>query len=284
VLTFGNAEENLVERFLNKTQSAFAEARQFLPDREKFIEHLDEKVKKYGMHCLRDQDDLHSLSKIEFSESIFQESRISGNVPEVMSPPVEIIKQMEITTPMSPGNKPEKPPVNQNKKQITLPMSPGNKPNKPSPNLNENLTKTPMSPGNKPTPVHKENNHKAPMSPGNKPSKPEVPNQENFDFFEFGSSSKIDVQPNPQPSGTQIVMTDGTSVPAPSSNFLTGFSLKSSLSKPTRIRFARYALGVFTVLMFLFMLKLFAEMSNPTVRMSSNRIRFMSSHRHHHRV
>lgn len=106
VLTFPNSEENLIERFLNKTQNALKDAQRLLPDRESFLSRLDEKVKRYGLHCLRDPENLHSLSKIEFSESLFQESQISTKIPEVITPPTEIIEQMQ-----SPPPKPATLPV-----------------------------------------------------------------------------------------------------------------------------------------------------------------------------
>lgn len=235
VLAFPNSDENLIERFLSKAANALEEARQLLPDRERFICHLDEKVKKYGLHCLRDQNNLNSLSKIEFSESLFQESRISNDIPEILTPPTEIINQIE---PQQKEEAPEEPPLE---------------------------------------------THTAPLVPPEQVP-PVSTSPENFDFFEFD----LEKQPSPTGEGpaesNQIVITDGcsTAVPAPVS--LPQSSLKALSSKPVRIRFARYVLGVFTVLMFLFILKMFSELGSNTEEVSPNHVRFSSSHHHRHRA
>lgn len=233
VLAFPNCDENLIERFLSKTANALKEAQQLLPDRERFICHLDEKVKKYGLHCLRDQNNLNSLSKIEFSESLFQESQISNEIPEILTPPVEIINQIE-----SPQ-----------------------------------IEKTPLE---------------APLETASRPLVPieQVPNEssppENFDFFEFDAE-----KPSPEEAPTesnQIVITDACSTVVPAPVSVPQSSLKALASKPVRIRFARYVLAVFTVLMFLFILKMFSELGSTSEEASPNHVRFTSSHRHRHRA
>lgn len=235
VLAFPNADESLIERFLAKTTNALKEAQQLLPDRERFICHLDEKVKRYGLHCLRDQSNLNSLSKIEFSESLFQESQISNAVPEMLSPPTEIIDQMKTAAPSEPPLQTplERPCEARDSTKQTLPN----------------------------------------------PSQPE-----NFDFFEFDARRETPAPEEAPVAPNQIVITDGASraVPAPVS--FPRASLKALASKPVRIRFARYALGVFTVLMFLFILKMFAELGSTSEEMSPNHVRFSSSHHHRHRA
>ena len=171
------------------------------------------------------------LREWEFSESLFQESRISAKIPEVITPPTEIIEQIQ------------SPP----KKTSTAP-------------LNSALPEIPKESLAKPT---------------------DDASQENFDFFGF--ESPVPSQPEPVPGSTQILMSQ-TTAPAPRPTFFSSLKMKHSFSKPVRIRFARYVLGVFTVLMFLFMLKMFCELGTNTVQMSPNHVRFSSSHRHHHRV
>ena len=225
ILAFPNADENMIERFLSKTSNALEEAQLMLPDREKFINHLDEKVKKYGLHCLHDPSNLNSISKIEFSESIFQESRISTKISDPLSPPTEIINQMQT----------EKPVVLPQEPQITLTSNP------------------------------------APMT------------TENFDFFEF-DKPQVTPTPSPQPQSNQIIISSGMPTVVPQSSNHSPSSLKASSSKPIRIRFARYALGLFSVLMFLFLLKMFSELGSNNVVLSSNHVRFSSSHHRHHRA
>ena len=218
ILAFPNADENMIERFLSKTSNALEEAQLLLPDREKFINHLDEKVKKYGLHCLHDPSNLNSISKIEFSESIFQESRISNKIAEPLSPPTEIITQIQ-----DKGIIPEDTP-------ITLVSNP-------------------------------------PIC------------TENFDFFEFDST-----QAPTQPESNQIIISSGNGTTVPQSMNPTVTPTKASSSKPIRIRFARYALGLFSVLMFLFLLKMFSELGSNNVVLSTNHVRYSSSHHRHHRA
>jgi hypothetical protein len=112
VLAFPNADENMVERFLSKTNNALKEAQLLLPDREKFITHLDEKVKKYGLHRLHDLNNLNSLSKIEFSESIFQDSQLSEKDCENETPEVETKKEaLENAEISNPPVAPEQPEI-----------------------------------------------------------------------------------------------------------------------------------------------------------------------------
>lgn len=238
ILAFPDSDENMVERFLSKTTNALNEAQLLLPDREKFITHLDEKVKKYGLHCLRDYSDLNSISKIEFSESIFQDSHISVKMNETMSPPTEIIKQIE---------EPDTEHEPELKSEVQTSSSP---------------IETPI------TIVTKPNNN--PTS------------TENFDFFEFDSTPETN--PIQEPESTQIIISNGTSAPVPQSSIRPESNLKSSSSKPIRIRFARYALGLFSVLMFLILLKMFSELGSNTVRLTANHVRYSSSHHRHHQV
>ena len=227
VLAFPNSDENLVERFLSKTINAYQEAELLLPDREKFITHLDDKVKKYGLHCLYDSNNLNSLSKIEFSESLFQHSAISEKNSEVMSPPTEIIQQIKDPEPKN-----------------IIPQTP----------IEEKIIVT---------------------------EKP-IASPENFDFFEFDS-------PNPQPmlppqESNQIMITDAQSTAVPSSIITPQSALKGLASKPMQIRLARYLMGIFSVLMFIFILKMFSDLGSDSEQMSPNHVRFTSSHHHHHRV
>jgi hypothetical protein len=227
VLAFPNADENLVERFLSKTTNAFQEAELLLPDREKFITHLDDKVKKYGLHCLHDSNNLNSLSKIEFSESLFQDSSISEKNNEPMSPPTEIIQQMTQNDP---------------KEIIPAPI--------------EEKIIIPDQP---------------------------IASTENFDFFEFDSPNAGPVNNIPQESN-QIMITDASSTAVPSSIATPQSAFKGLASKPVQMRLARYLMGIFTILMFFFILKMFSDLGSNTEQVSPNHVRFSSSHHHHHRV
>lgn len=256
LLAFPNTDEKLIERFLSKAENALNEGKKFWPDREAFEEFLNNKIKKYGVHLLRDESILPGISRIEFSESIFKESEMSkteilaGNVPEYFTSEKQSLQGLS--------------DLEDNFKKLNMPSI--------SPIRQDNKTA----------------NMENPVSTFLEPSLSDF-HQENKDFFGFDNNTdKPDVGLGSPGSGVLISNKFGPSlvstpvpesrVPNKKSNFYHG-----TVSKASGVRLARIALGLFTLLMIFVVIKMFLELSSGADILKSNSVRHVSGH-HHHRL
>ena len=76
LLTFPNSNESLLERFLYKTENVIKRQLALIPDEPSFLKSIDMKIRVYGVHHLKDKTPLQNISKINFTNSVFQEKAV----------------------------------------------------------------------------------------------------------------------------------------------------------------------------------------------------------------